>query len=54
MKIKEMDLEQLLWMRDTSEEALSSEMFKDDKEYFHIHREVDERISREIIERVEL
>ena len=45
MRIKEMDLEQLLWLRDTSEEALTSEMFKNDRRYYELHLEVDEKIS---------
>lgn len=45
-----MDLEQLLWMRDTSEEALTSEMFKNDRKYFELHQEVDEKISLDKIE----
>lgn len=49
-----MDFEQLLWLRDTSEETLTSEMFRGDTEYERIRNECDTKISKEKIETMEL
>jgi len=48
MKIKGLDLETLFVIRDTSEEALTSEMFHNDPEYLRIVKETDEEITKNI------
>jgi hypothetical protein len=50
MKIESMDCEQLLWTRDTSEEALTSKMFRNDPEYLQIHNDSETILSKEKIE----
>ncbi len=48
------ELEHLIKLRDTIEEYLSSDIFKDDKDYLEMYHETDQKISQEKIEAIEV
>lgn len=54
MEIKGMDFDTLFAIRDTSKEALTSEMFHNDVEYLRIIEETDKEITSQRIENISL